>query len=89
MTTATESESVDWQFAEDDVSFDAGRLRAELAYRQLQGKDFAALSGMNLMRLYEIMRGAQQPGELAKLKIARGLRRISVDPATVLVRAES
>jgi transcriptional regulator with XRE-family HTH domain len=53
-------------------TFDYRNLRALLAHHQITQKRFAAVCGLSSCFLNRILTG-RQPGELARIKIERGL----------------
>ncbi len=54
--------------------FDARRLRGLLAEAQIKHKDFAAACGLSRPFFCHMLAGRVQPGELARIKIERGIR---------------
>ena len=66
----------------DDISetpIDVRRLRGLLAEAQIKHKDFAAACGLSRPWFCHMLAGRVQPGELARIKIARGLRAFRLD----------
>lgn len=58
-------------------AFDHLRLRGILAERRISHKAFAAACGLNHAFLCHVLCG-HRPGELARLKIDRGMRRLAL-----------
>ena len=59
--------------------FDARRLRGLLAEAQITHKRFAAACGLSRPWFCHLLAGRVQPGELARFKIARGMRALGLD----------
>lgn len=70
----------------DDISdapLDVRRLRGLLAEAQIKHKDFAKACGLSRPWFCHMLAGRVQPGELARIKIARGLRAFKLDQEAV------
>jgi hypothetical protein len=61
--------------------FDARRLRRMLAERRITHVSLGAAAGLNPVFVSRILRGVSVPGELARIRIARGLRALDVPEA--------
>ena len=59
--------------------FDYRRLRGLLAEAQITHKDFAAACGLSRAFFCHMLAGRVQPGELARIKIERGLETLGLD----------
>ena len=59
--------------------FDSRRLRGLLAEERITYTSFAAACGLSRAFLSHILAGRRLPGELARIKIARGLQRLGLD----------
>jgi transcriptional regulator with XRE-family HTH domain len=57
---------------------DVAHLRGVLAMRRISHRDFAAACGLTPQYLSRLLCG-RKPGELARLKIARGLHALGLD----------
>src|SRR5690242_14515960 len=60
-------------------SFPWRRLRGILAEAQLRYPDLAEASGLHLNTVQYILTGDRVPGELARVKLARGLRKLGLE----------
>lgn len=69
--------------SEPSEPFDARRLRGLLAEAQITHKDFAAACGLSRPFFCHMLASRVQPGELARFKIARGLRTFELDREVV------
>ena len=63
--------------------FDARRLRGLLAEAQIKHKDFAAACGLSRPWFCHLLAGRVEPGELARIKIVRGLQAFKLDQEAV------
>ncbi len=62
-------------------SFDARALRALLAAERIPRTRFAQVCDLNMSYLCHILNGTREPGELAAIKIERGLRKLGLGQA--------
>ncbi len=63
---------------EQTDSFDARRLRGVLAEERITRRRFAQVCGLDQAYMTHILNGYRQPGELAAIKIERGLRKLGL-----------
>lgn len=61
------------------TEMDVARLRGMLAERRISHTEFARVCGLNRAYLGRILCGATPAGELALIKIERGLRHFGLD----------
>jgi transcriptional regulator with XRE-family HTH domain len=62
-------------------TFDARTLRGLLAQERITGTHFARICGLSRDYVSHILTGQRQPGELARIKIARALEALGLDRA--------
>jgi hypothetical protein len=60
-------------------SFDARALRALLAAERITHTRFADACGLSTAFLSHILTERKQPGELARFKVARGMKALGLD----------
>lgn len=60
------------------MSFPAGKLRAILAEHRVTRKQFATVCDLSPSHLTHVLMESHHPGELAQIKIVRGLRALSL-----------
>ncbi len=60
------------------TSIDARRLRGILAEERITRTRFAQVCGLDRAYLTHILNGYREPGELAAIKIERGLRKLGL-----------
>lgn len=63
--------------------FDARRVRGFLAEAQISHKRFAKTCGLSRPCVCSVLAGGVQPGELARITVARGMRAIGLDREVV------
>ncbi len=61
--------------------FDWRRLRGMLAARRISYVSLGAAAGLHPVFVSQLMRGAAVPGELARIKLVRGLRALDIAEA--------
>jgi transcriptional regulator with XRE-family HTH domain len=61
--------------------FDWRRLRGMLAERRITYTNLGAAAGLNPVFVSRILRGVSVPGELARIRLARGLRALNLADA--------
>ena len=62
-------------------TFDARTLRRLLAQERITGTHFARICGLTPAYMSHILTGHRQPGDLARMKIARALEALGLDCA--------
>ena len=62
-----------------DVELDMRAVRALLAAERISHTQFARACGLNRAYASRLLAGSQQPGELARIKMARGLVALGLD----------
>jgi transcriptional regulator with XRE-family HTH domain len=60
-------------------SFDARSVRALLAAERITGARLAYACGLSRAYLSHVLTGHKQPGELARIKLERGLKALGLD----------
>jgi hypothetical protein len=60
-------------------TFDARTLRGLLAQERITGTHFAHICGVTPSYMSQLLTGRRQPGELARIKIARALEALGLD----------
>jgi hypothetical protein len=63
----------------DSEMFDARALRGRLAEERLTVTRFATACGLSRAFLYHVLSERQRPGELARIKIERGMQRLGLE----------
>lgn len=56
------------------MSFPAAQLRGMLAEHRIEKRHFAAACGLSTTHISQILNERNLPGELARIKLVRGLR---------------
>ena len=64
---------------ETDTTFDARTLRGLLAQERITGTRFAQVCGLTQAYMSQLLSERRRPGELALIKIARGLEALGLD----------
>ncbi len=64
------------------------QLRGALAEKRYTSGDLADAAGLSHYHTSHILRGGYEPGEMARLKIARGVERLGLDTSRVLIEDE-
>jgi hypothetical protein len=65
--------------------FDWRRLRGMLAERRITYTNLGAAAGLNPVFVSRFLRGVSVPGELARIRLARGLRALNLADAVASV----
>ena len=64
-------------------SFDARALRSKLAEKRVTVTRFAVACELSRDFLYHLLAERQRPGELARIKLARGMKALGLDRETL------
>jgi hypothetical protein len=71
-----------------EIPFDARRFRSELAMQRVRLNVFARASDLTPWWIGQIWNEYARPGELAAIKMKRGLVRLGIDPAPIFPGSE-